>query len=522
MAEENRSPEAAEEMTLEKRLRGAVLTPRAAAELIAKLARIVEKENREGKSGGLTPESIILAADGSPTLTRSVSEEESRVESGSARDSSSLTLRVSEGAAYCAPEWDEDSDATAATEVYALGAILYACLTGRPPHLGTTPDETRRMSQQGTLIPPRVLRPDIPRPLETICLKCLRKNPDDRYSGAAALADDLQRYLEGRRIAASPAPLAIRMIGWTKRNRTAASIIALLLLGAFVAVGMVAWERMERTGERHAALAAHAQAVERMNSLAEEIPAAARALGGDDPQRAMRLLQSAADVFERLGNEGSTPPVLEGHGRLLNAAAEIYLQLNEPAQAEAAAERAVSINEQLVAQRPRHLTHRVALADSHALRGDALLACDAPDKAMADYRESEEILRRLTDRRPHELEYKHALSRTLSRLGDALWNSGHPADASAVFQEAFQLASNAAGGSNAPPERRRQLAYCHERLGGVLLALADSYDEREAARDHYQTALNIYEALASDASMPGVRRDVERIRKSLDDHDLPR
>jgi serine/threonine protein kinase len=85
------------------------------------------------------------------------------------------------------------------TDVWALGAILYTCLTGHPPFEGATREETLRRVQMAEPLPPRQLRPEVPVALEAIALKCLRKEPDHRYASAGDLADDLQAWLEGRR-----------------------------------------------------------------------------------------------------------------------------------------------------------------------------------------------------------------------------------------------------------------------------------------------------------------------------------
>jgi eukaryotic-like serine/threonine-protein kinase len=120
---------------------------------------------------------------------------------------------------YMAPEQAEARQAEIgpATDVYGLGAILYQILTGRPPFSGQNDLETLRRVVNDEPVPPRQLRPNYPRDLETICLKCLAKNPPQRYASAAALAEDLERFIEGRPICACPVAVWERGWRWARR-----------------------------------------------------------------------------------------------------------------------------------------------------------------------------------------------------------------------------------------------------------------------------------------------------------------
>src|SRR5206468_1022144 len=130
-------------------------------------------------------------------------------------------------------------DVGPAADVYALGAILYEMLTGRPPFKGETPMETIRQVTDDDPLPPSRLVPRVPRDLETICLKCLHKEPHKRYNSAEGLADDLMRFLHGVPIKARRTPVLERAIKWGRRHPLAATLLALGVVASYL--GAASW-----------------------------------------------------------------------------------------------------------------------------------------------------------------------------------------------------------------------------------------------------------------------------------------
>jgi serine/threonine-protein kinase len=228
------------------------LAPRRAAEILATLASAVQFAHQSGfMHRDLKPANVLLTPDGTPRITdfglaRSIGAGPEFTRSGAVIGTPS----------YMAPEqaMGRASAVGPAADIYALGAVLYEMLTGRPPFDGETASEIVQKVVSEEPPPPSRLNGKVPRDLDTVCLKCLQKSPARRYASAQDLADDLHRFLDGKPVLARPVGASERALKWARRRPAAALLVGTLLIVLGAAAGAGVW--LQRQGaDRRAAKA---------------------------------------------------------------------------------------------------------------------------------------------------------------------------------------------------------------------------------------------------------------------------
>jgi tetratricopeptide (TPR) repeat protein len=541
---------------------------RAAARLIAIVARAVHHAHQRGVlHRDLKPSNILLS--GGPDTPIGQLEPHvtdfglaKRVEGDSELTQSGAILGTP---SYMAPEQASGKKGvvTVATDVYGLGAVLYTILAGKPPFQGDSVLETIAQVKDRALDPPSRNGRRIDRDLETICLKCLEKEPGRRYGSAEEVAADLERWLAGIPILARQTGRAEHAWRWCRRNPavatltvTVASLLILVLSGLVFSNRTIARERAEAERQRDEA----SRAVDEMyTEVAEqwlEQQAALeplqrtfleKALGyyqrfasevSTDPkvrlkaaqaylragaiQRKLGRFEEAGVLYQRVlpileGLAAESPSVPQYQSDLAAGHSDLGIVLwvtGHHAEAEHAYRRAVALEEQLVANFPSVPLYRSGLAKSHTNMG--IVQSDLGNEAEAEeaYRRAVALEEKLVADYPSMAQYQSELAASHINLGSLLMVRDRAAEAAAAYHRAIALAGKLAADYPSAPVYRGYLASGHFNLG--LLERRDRPQEAERA---FREAIRLREKLAADSpGVPGYHSQLAETHLKLGEH----
>jgi tetratricopeptide (TPR) repeat protein/tRNA A-37 threonylcarbamoyl transferase component Bud32 len=333
------------------------------------------------------------------------------------------------------------------SDVYSLGAILYHLLTARPPFLAETLTETLQQVQHTDPILPRLLNPAVPRDLETICLKCLEKEPRRRYENASALAMDIQRYLNHEPVAARPPTRLYRLQKLVRRNKLAFAAAAAIAIALVSGLAVAAWglmrERAARASAEAAEKAARTEAAksQQVAQFFKEMLQSVRpsvALGRDTTLMQEILDKAVLRVPKELTNQ------VEIQAELYNSIGIVYLELARYREAEEILRKSLAIRRKLFGN--EHLVVRDSLANLMVALGKQ----GKINEAEATAREGLAITRRLLGNESAEV------AGFLNDVAGTLERRGKLAEAETLFRDALQIRRKTLGSEN--PEVAQSLA----------------------------------------------------------------
>ncbi len=371
--------------TLSERLLKGPLRFDEATSLLIKLAQAMQHAHANGiVHRDLKPPNILLEHTGNDAID----EAELRpkiVDFGLAKCIDSSATVTSTGIiigtpSYMSPEQAIGNNALVgpSTDIYSLGAILYEALVGRPPFKGASPIETLAQVRTAEPAKPSMLRPGLPKDLETICLKCLEKSAKDRYPSASDLLEDLHLFKDGRPILARPASLVTRAWKWTKRYPAFASLIGVTILAtaSLVTLGLV-----YNTSLRYALKVSKEEQIRADENFQFAIQAVEQMLDrvgfaqlADTPEMEgvrEKLLTDAVDFYSKL-LKGQPRPDIDSRRQYYGAMArlgKIQWTLGKHASAVGDLQQAIEWQRQLSNEHPDRVDLKLDLAISHTIKG---------------------------------------------------------------------------------------------------------------------------------------------------------
>ncbi|MFL5242123.1 MAG: protein kinase domain-containing protein [Gemmataceae bacterium] len=502
--------------------------PRASALLMVEIARAVHHAHQRGVlHRDLKPSNIVLDAEGRPH----VADFGLAKLTASQRKIDEVSLTVS-GApvgtpGYMAPEQAQGLPLATAADVYGLGAIFYALLTGRPPFRAASVLETLEQVRDCQPVSPLAINPRVDRDLQAICLKCLTKETDQRYASAEAFVDDLQRWLDGRPIVARPVPAAARLWGWCRRNPVFAGLsvtAALAILAALTILIVGAALVWREKDQKEAAL----EAEKDQRLRAEEKEKMARRAVGDYMRVAdewlasepgmtevvREFLEKALAFYEELSREqGSDPDVRYRTAQAHHFVARIHMRLGNHEKASFNYQRQIELLNDLIADFPQERKYRFDLFHCHfGLAG-------VPFQRREDsIRTARLIIQELVRDYPEEPNYRDALASATLHFAVLVSGQGDLKEAERLARQSLEIAQQLDReypNKMTPPQYPANVARSLEWLANIQIRTG----RMKEAEESYLRAISVWDKLVTDhpkdPDEPGLRHSAMSARVRL-------
>jgi tetratricopeptide (TPR) repeat protein len=464
----------------------------------------------------LKPANVLLTEDGTPKVTdfglaKAVEDDSSQTRTGTVLGTPS----------YMAPEQARGAvhEVGPPADIYALGAILYELLTGRPPFQGASVLDTLEQVRSREPVPPgQFLK--VPRDLETVCLKCLQKEPHKRYNSAEALADDLRRFLDGKPVLARPVSAPERAWRWCRRNKLIAGLSAGVFLSLLAAVAILSISLVV-DAEKSRELAKQKKDADDARDLAQQNEKVAK----EQSQVAVRTMYDVVNTFQlrlkaipelrdlRLALLTEAEKGLENVYRsadesmydrttagVFQRRGDAALELTQPEKALELYRKSHAITARLERESPQDPTAKRNHAVTTSKLAEVALRLGRADEAVRHHCEALDLRLAWAGLEPDGDDPKRAVAKSYGELGRVALESGRPGEARGHYRdsEAWQLKLSAK--AREVVEARRERAALYARLGEVSFKL----DDGPAARDYADKALAIRRPLADKEKPPHV------------------